>query len=71
MSEIYTVRVQGHLEDRLTRSLGGLEVHRHSDGTTELVGPIVDQAALFGLINRIRDLGLPLLSVTRTGGDHQ
>jgi hypothetical protein len=44
-----------------------LAVRRQDDGTTVLTGPIVDQAGLHGLITRIRDLGLPLLSVQRTG----
>jgi hypothetical protein len=67
MSDTYELRVKGHLDDRLSHSLGGLAVQRQADGTTVLAGPIVDQAALHGLINRIRDLGLPLLSVNRTG----
>lgn len=67
MSDTYELRVQGHLDDRWSHSLGGLAVQRQADGTTVLVGPIVDQAALHGLINRIRDLGLPLLSMKQIG----
>ena len=67
MSDTYELRVKGHLDDRFSASLGGLAVQRQADGTTVLAGPIVDQAALHGLINRIRDLGLPLLSVRQTG----
>jgi hypothetical protein len=67
MSDIYELRVKGHLQDRWSDWLGGLAIHRQDDGTTLLVGPVVDQAALHGLINRIRDLGLPLLSMKRTG----
>jgi hypothetical protein len=67
MSDTYELRVEGHLQDRWSDWLGGLAIHRQDDGTTLLVGPVVDQAALYGLINRIRDLGLPLLSVQRTG----
>jgi hypothetical protein len=66
MADTYELRVKGHLDDRLSHSLEGLAVRRQPDGTTVLSGPIVDQAALYGLINRIRDLGLPLLSVNRT-----
>jgi hypothetical protein len=67
MSDTYELRVKGHLDDRFSDSLGCLAMQRQADGTTVLTGPIVDQAALHGLINRIRDLGLPLLSVKQTG----
>ena len=63
MSEFYRIRVGGHLDDRWSDWFGGLAVQRQEDGTTVLVGPVVDQAALHGVIVRIRDLGLPLLSV--------
>ncbi len=65
MAEIYRIRVRGHLADRWSDWLGGLTVQLQRDGTTVLVGPIVDQAALHGVIARIRDLGLPLLAVDR------
>ncbi len=65
MSESYRIRVKGHLNDRWSDWLGGLAIHLQEDGTTVLVGPVVDQAALHGVIVRIRDLGLPLLSVKR------
>lgn len=72
MADIYRFRVRGHLDDRWSDWLGGLAVERQEDGTTVLVGPLVDQAALYGVIIRIRDLGLTLLSVSRvvesTGG---
>ena len=67
MSDTYELRVQGHLDDRWSDWLGSLAVRRQDDGTTVLTGPIVDQAGLHGVITRIRDLGLPLLSVQRTG----
>jgi hypothetical protein len=67
MSDTYELRVKGHLDDRWSDWLGGLAVRRQADGTTLLVGPVVDQAALHGVISRIRDLGLSLLSVQRTG----
>jgi hypothetical protein len=69
MTDIYEVRVQGHLEDHWSDWLGALTLHRQEDGTTVLVGPIVDQAALHGVIGRIRDLGVPLLSVRRPAHD--
>ena len=65
MDDIYRIQVQGHLDDRWSEWLGGPAVQRRDDGTTALVGPIVDQAALHGVIARIRDLGLPLLAVNR------
>ncbi|MEC4687866.1 MAG: hypothetical protein VST64_06130 [Nitrospirota bacterium] len=67
MVDTYRFRVSGHLDDRWSDWLGGLAIRREEDGTTMLVGPVVDQAALHGVIARIRDLGLPLLSVRRVG----
>jgi hypothetical protein len=67
VSDTYELRVQGHLDDRWSDWLGSLAVRRQDDGTTVLTGPIVDQAGLHGVITRIRDLGLPLLSVQRIG----
>ncbi len=67
MAETYRIRVNGHLADRWADWFGGLELRRQDDGTTELVGPIVDQAALHGVLACIRDLGLPLLAVDRVG----
>ena len=65
MADTYRIRVGGHLDDRWTQWFEGLVIHLQEDGTTVLVGPVVDQAALHGVIIRIRDLGLPLLSVSR------
>ncbi len=65
MADTYRIRVRGHLHDRWSDWLEGLVIHLQEDGTTVLVGPVVDQAALHGVIIRIRDLGLPLLSVRR------
>ena len=65
IADTYRFRVAGHLSDRWPDWLGSLAVQRQEDGTTLLVGPVVDQAALHGVIIQIRDLGLPLLSVRR------
>lgn len=65
MDHVYRIRVSGHLDDRWSDWFGDLVVQRRDDGTTVLVGPVVDQAALHGVIARIRDLGLPLLAVDR------
>lgn len=64
MVDIYRFRVRGHLDDRWSDWFGGLAVQRQDDGTSVLVGPVVDQAALHGIFVRIRDLGLILLSVS-------
>ena len=61
----YEIRVKGHLDDRWSDRLGGLAVQRQEDGTTVLAGPVVDQAALHGVLNGIRDLGLTIISVQR------
>ena len=65
MTDTYRIRVRGHLDGRWSDWFGGLAIHLQEDGTTVLDGPVVDQAALHGVIIRIRDLGLPLLSVSR------
>ncbi len=65
MVETYRIRVRGHLEDRWSEWLGDLAVQRQEYGTTVLLGPVVDQAALHGLLRKVRDLGIPLLSVMR------
>ena len=56
MGDTYRIRVKGHLDDRWSDWLGGLAVQRQEDGTTVLVGQVVDQAALRGVITRICDL---------------
>ena len=70
MSESYRIRVRGHLNDRWSDWLGGLAIQCQEGGTTMLVGAVADQAALHGVIVRIRDLGLPLLSVKRCAEPH-
>ncbi len=58
------IRLKGHLDARWADWFGGLRLTRESDGTTVLRGPVTDQAALHGLLRKVRDLGLPLVSVT-------
>jgi hypothetical protein len=61
----YEIRVGGRLDARWAASFAGLRLGHASDGTTVIDGRIADQAALYGLLQRLRDLGLPLVSVTR------
>ena len=65
MSEIHEIRVQGRLDDRWVDWLEGLALTRENDGTTTMTGPLADQAALHGVLNTIRDLNLPIVSVRR------
>ena len=60
---VYTIRLKGHLDARWATSFDGLSLTLNSDGTTLRAGPVVDQAALYGLLRKVRDLALPLLSV--------
>ncbi len=69
MSEIHEIRVQGRLDDRWADWLEGLTLTRENDGTTTLTGPLADQAALHGVLNTIRDLNLPIVSVRRVYPD--
>jgi hypothetical protein len=61
----HDIRVQGHLDDRWAHWVEGLTLTPESDGTTTLTAPLADQAALHGLLNRIRDLNIPIISVRR------
>lgn len=61
--EIYQIRVKGILDSKWSDWLGGLTVTPQPNGETVLTGPVADQAALHGLLQRIRDIGLPLVSV--------
>ena len=61
----YEIRISGHIDSYRMRAFEGMVMTHLDDGATALVGPVPDQAALFGLLRRIRDLGLPLISVQR------
>ena len=68
----YEIRLKGHLDSRWAAWFDGLSITRCGDGTTIIHGPVADQAALHGLIQKTRDLGLPLISVTfAEPGHHQ
>jgi len=60
----YEIRIKGHLDTRWADWFEGLSFTHESDGTTILSGPVVDQAALHGLLRKVRDLGLPLVGVS-------
>jgi hypothetical protein len=62
---LYAIRIKGHLEDRWAARFEGLTLTREDNGHTLLTGPVVDQAALHGLLRKVRDLAMPLISVTR------
>jgi hypothetical protein len=68
-TDTYEIRIQGRLDDRWSAWFDGMEITAGGDGSTLIRGPVADQAALHGLIQKVRDLGLPLLSLThiRTG----
>ena len=59
----YEIRIKGHLENRWANWFEGLTITTLDNGETMLTGPVVDQAALHGLLRKVRDLGIPLLSV--------
>jgi hypothetical protein len=61
----YEIRVKGHLDARWVAWFDGLGLTNESDGTTVIRGQVPDQAALHGLLQKLRDLGLPLVSVTQ------
>ena len=68
-SRTYEIRFSGHLDRRWSAWFDGLTVTHAADGTTVLRGPVVDQAALHGLLQKVNDLALPLISVTRVEPD--
>ena len=63
----YEIRLQGHLDARWAARFDGMGLAHEGDGTTVIHGPVTDQTALHGLLTKVRDLGLPLVSVTRVG----
>jgi hypothetical protein len=63
--EFYEIEIQGKLDVSWKEWFPGMEFHYLSDGKTKIAGHIYDQTALHGMINRIRDLGIPLLKVER------
>jgi hypothetical protein len=66
----YEIRLKGRLDARWATWFDGLSLSHESDGTTVLSGPVTDQAALHGVLGKVRDLGLPLISITQVESDH-
>ncbi len=64
----YQLRVRGQLDPSWSEWLGGLEITWDAEGASVLTGPLPDQTALYGLLGRVRDLGLPLLALERLPG---
>ncbi|MCL4487132.1 MAG: hypothetical protein M1570_03260 [Chloroflexi bacterium] len=62
---VYQIRIKGHLSSQWTDWFGGLKITLEEDGDTLLTGLVIDQAALHGLLKKVRDLGMPLISVNR------
>ena len=60
----YRIRLDGHLAPRWASWFDGMTLSADTDGNTVLEGPVVDQSALHGVLNKLRDIGLPLISVT-------
>lgn len=66
---VYQIRIEGHLDCQWTEWFDGLTITPNETGETVLAGVIVDQAALYGLLKKVRDLGMPLVSVIRVQAD--
>ena len=67
---VYQIRIKGHLGAQWTDWFEGLTITLENTGDTLLTGPVVDQAALHGLIKKVRDLGMPLISVNQVKGGY-
>ena len=68
--ELYEIRIKGHLDDRWEAWFEGLTLTREDNGDTQLNGLVADQAALHGLLRKVRDLGMPLISVICVRSGH-
>jgi hypothetical protein len=68
---IYQIRIGGHLGQPWQEWFEGLTLTLEADGSTLLTGSVVDQAALYGILKKVSDLGMPLLSISSTGAGSQ
>ena len=68
VTHVYEIRIQGHLDQHWAAWFDGLAISYESDGSTLLRGPLVDEAALHGVLIKVRDLALPLLAMNRITG---
>jgi hypothetical protein len=66
---VYQIRIKGHLGCQWTTWFAGMTIRQEANGETTVTGPVIDQAALHGVLIKVRDLGLPLLSVIRAQPD--
>lgn len=70
-ASVYEIRIAGHLDEIWTTWFDGLSITHHDDGTTTLRGVVIDQSQLHGLLVKVRDLGVPLLSlISNDTADH-
>lgn len=65
MSKMYQIQIEGHLGDQWADWFDGFSITREADGNTLLFGVVPDQPALYGLLKKVRDLGMPLVSVNQ------
>jgi hypothetical protein len=65
MTQVYEIRIEGHFDGQWADWFDSMSVTLEEDGTTLLTGPVADQSALFGLLRKVRDLGLTLVAVNR------
>jgi len=70
-SEIYQIKIQGHLDTKWSEWFYGMAITHESDGTTTLYGPLPDQTVLHSVLDRIRDMNLQLISVNQIVSDGQ
>jgi len=68
---VYKIRIKGHLGSHWTNWFGDLAITREDSGDTLLTGPVIDQAALFGVLRKVRNSGMPLISVVCIEPDHE
>lgn len=67
---VYQIKVKGHLGCQWANWFENMTIQQEASGDTTFTGPVIDQAALHGLLTKVRNLGLPLLSITRIDADN-